>query len=425
MVAAALGIFVALPDVASAKKFQMTGNWFIRNGQVFIPLGINRPHATKMTVMGNVIWTSMGAGPFPFHFPSAFHLPGSTPLPVTVAIGPWVAPFISQTTPILSMGFGIPNGPIPGDGRVWATSAMTMGQALEIPRHRFKKNTSNVVPLNGVNLLQISTNFTFDGPRQAANLASMGGPGTQTWCPSNPACVATGAVPGPAGNNGRIIYKEQSVRQFGGAMQMGLKGFGDNSIPLGGTPPRVAHLLFGTTALLTSRTLAPGKQSMAPPLEAPTTEMVYLLPAFATQPGLISGGLIVSPGPKVTVGMGLTNTGTGATYTLFTGQFTTNNGFSHTTGTVWAQQVTGTGGHDFFTVMGSDNRSTLGGGNISLVAGGLSRRNLAGGLIATYAAFHKVFMTLGPPVPSMSPAGFAVAGVLMLLGVGYALRRRL
>jgi hypothetical protein len=34
-------------------------------------------------------------------------------------------------------------------------------------------------------------------------------------------------------------------------------------------------------------------------------------------------------------------------------------------------------------------------------------------------------MSLAPPIPSLSPAGFAVAGVLLLLAVGYALRRRL
>ena len=53
-----------------------------------------------------------------------------------------------------------------------------------------------------------------------------------------------------------------------------------------------------------------------------------------------------------------------------------------------------------------------------------SRRGTASSKTA-YASFHKIFMTLGPDVPSMSPAGFAAAGALMLLAVGYALRRRI
>ena len=41
-----------------------------------------------------------------------------------------------------------------------------------------------------------------------------------------------------------------------------------------------------------------------------------------------------------------------------------------------------------------------------------------------YASYDKVFLTLAPFVPSMSPAGAAAAGALMLLAVGYAMRRR-
>jgi hypothetical protein len=34
-------------------------------------------------------------------------------------------------------------------------------------------------------------------------------------------------------------------------------------------------------------------------------------------------------------------------------------------------------------------------------------------------------MRFAAPVPSMSPAGFAAAGTLLLLGVGYARRHRI
>jgi hypothetical protein len=113
------------------------------------------------------------------------------------------------------------------------------------------------------------------------------------------------------------------------------------------------------------------------------------------------------------------------------GQYTTNFGFPHTTGTVVAEQKTNTtGGWDRFSVMGTDNRTALGGGNLNTVAGALGRRNQntkVPGVVAhqEYAQFDKLFLVLGFPTPSMSPAGFAAAGLLMLLGAGYAFRRRL
>jgi hypothetical protein len=143
--------------------------------------------------------------------------------------------------------------------------------------------------------------------------------------------------------------------------------------------------------------------------------------------------LILYPGPRVTVAMGLSTTGTGPIFYLPTvatgpmgtkaGQYTTRYGFGQTTGTVLAQQSTGTGGQDFFTVMGSDARTPLGAGNLSLVAGGLSFRNTLFSH-TPYASFQKVTLTLGAPIPSLSPAGFAAAAALVLLAAGWALRRR-
>jgi len=68
-------------------------------------------------------------------------------------------------------------------------------------------------------------------------------------------------------------------------------------------------------------------------------------------------------------------------------------------------------------------RTALGAGNISTVAGGISFRNTLVGQ-APLASFQKVWMSLAPPVPSLSPAGAAAAGALLLLAVGYALRRK-
>ena len=112
-----------------------------------------------------------------------------------------------------------------------------------------------------------------------------------------------------------------------------------------------------------------------------------------------------------------------------TGQYTTSTGFPHTTGSVLVQQSTGYGGDDFFALMGSDARTPLGAGNLNTVAGGLARRtqlNSKGTIVHTrYGQFDRVFLVLGAPIPSLSPAGLAAAALLILFAAGYALRRRL
>jgi len=154
----------------------------------------------------------------------------------------------------------------------------------------------------------------------------------------------------------------------------------------------------------------------------PATEFVKLAAGVLTAPigGIPASGMLVTmPGPVVGMFPSIATPMGG-----MAGQFTTHLGFGHTTGTVLAQQDTGSGGDDFFTVMGTDLRTPLGAGNLSTVAGGLARQHTLGG-DDVYAQFDRVSMTFGPPVPSLSPAGFAVTGTLLLLAAGYALRNRL
>jgi len=73
--------------------------------------------------------------------------------------------------------------------------------------------------------------------------------------------------------------------------------------------------------------------------------------------------------------------------------------------------------------MGSDARTPLGAGTLSLVAGGLSFRTTTAGTTPV-ASFQKVKLTLGAPIPSLSPAGLAAAASLLLLAAGWALRRQ-
>lgn len=391
VVAASLAFLVG--GDAGAKKYNMSGTWQIRNGQAFIPLGFALP-----TSMGD--WTN-------------------------------------------EMGIGFPNGPIPGGGLIDASQNQV--GTLMIPPSAFGGNFAALFPLNGSMLFQITTNFTIGAPIAAATLVPGGGPGDFVWCWNEPGCLAMGGnfatdpprgmtTPTAKAHVGRVIYNNNGPNQFGGVIQVGLLGFGDNAIPVTGAPPpppgfRLMHFGFGQTA--TPRTLAPGGGAN----DAPTSEMVYLGTAgpsmtagFITAPigtGMTGYGMTVVtvPGPKVTVAMGLTTGAPPNTVLYIPGQFTTNYGFPATTGTVIVQQSTGTGGRDFFTVQGSDNRTALGAGNITVVSGGMSRRN-GTSAFTRYSAFHKISMVIGPMAPSMSPAGFAAAAILMVLAVGYAMRRR-
>jgi len=374
-------LLVSAPP-ARARKLQMSGTWAMRNGQVFIPLQF------AATLMGTQrTMTSMGS---------------------------------------LSKGLGFPNGPIPGAGGVVATGSAPA--TLVVPRHRFRTSPFAGIPLWPLTLVQITTMFVVDAPFQAATLMAGGGPGSFQWCPNATlGCPVTGPPNGGA-RNGRVIYLA-GANQFGGTMQMGLGGGGINSFTFNGVPFQAGHVYFGGIGP-TLRAPAPGRGTPA----NPWIRINYLPPGVVTQPTMVTfTQLILHPGPKLSTMLGLTTTGTGpifrlpalgvSTMGMSFGQSTSEYGFAHTTGTVIVQQTAGTHGDDFFTVMGSDARTPLGAGNISTVAGGIAFRNTLAGQ-TPYATFHKVWMSLGPPVPSLSPAGLAAAGALLLLAAGYALRRR-
>jgi hypothetical protein len=296
--------------------------------------------------------------------------------------------------------------------------------------HRFVVDASAAIPLAGITLVQITTMFAIDAPLQAVTLRAGGGPGSFQWCPgSTLSCPVTGA-PNGGGRNGRVIYVSGANR-FGGAMQIGMGGGGINSFVFNPVPLQVGHVYFGGTGTM----LRPRAVGVGTPAD-PNSRMVYLAPGVVTQPTLppTPNGLVLQPGPRLTTQLGLTTTGTGATFRLpaigvstlgmAAGQISTGFGFAHTTGTVIVQQTAGTAGDDFFTVMGSDMRTALGAGNISTVAGGLNFRNTLAGQTLN-AQFDKVWFSLAFPTPTMSPAGFVVAGILMLLAAGYRWRRRL
>src|SRR5262245_35612272 len=177
VVGTALVLILAIASPASARKFQMSGTWLMRKGQAFIPLQFGGSlGGTQMTHASMGLFTEAPMSP-----------PGQTVL---------------------------------GLGGVEA-SGIAAPNKLKVPKHRFVSDHSAVIPLSGIKLVQITTMFGIDAPFSTANLQKLGGPGALTWCPSNPACLPGGLPPGPAGNNGRVVYSGGG-NQFGGTMQMGL-----------------------------------------------------------------------------------------------------------------------------------------------------------------------------------------------------------
>lgn len=389
-VAAALVLALSPADDTAARKFQMSGTWIARNGQVFLPLQF----AAGVMDGTGFIHASMGN---------------------------------------LTGAYLFPNGPIPGAGGVTATGSVPA--TLRIPPHRFVEDAMASAVFD-VSIVQITTNFGVDAPFAPATLGPGGGPGSFTWCPGDPACVAGGGMrstdppQGAGARNGRVIYRAGANR-FGGAMQLGLRRGGDTVGLFAEVPFRAYQNVFGGAGTTLRRSAVGGPGSA----DAPSLQTIFLPRGFATQPTMPPvHDLIRYPGPKVTTMLGVSTTGSGPIWYgpavavgpmgTLAGRSTQRYGFGQTTGTVIAQQTDGTGGQDFFTVMGSDARTALGAGNLSLVAGGLNFARTLGGT-TPYASFQKVTLTLGAPIPSLSPAGGAAAAALVLLAAGRALRRRL
>src|SRR5262249_11816468 len=131
------------------------------------------------------------------------------PVPIgSMAVTPRPKVHISNGN--LAGALHLPNDGIPGAGAVPATGIAPA--TLRVPVHRSPDDAMTAIPLNGITLAQISTNFGIDGPFATATLAPGGGPGSFTWCPGDPACVVHGGMlmtDPPQGMQccGRVIYR--------------------------------------------------------------------------------------------------------------------------------------------------------------------------------------------------------------------------
>jgi hypothetical protein len=380
----ALALFTG-QDAKSA-QFPMTGTWLMQRGQVGIPLNFSNPMTSGRNNLLN-----------------------------------------------------FPNGPIPGMGLVSQTGGSpAMQPSITVMSGVFGGTFSAVVPLGGTTLIQITTHFTATG--QSGMLSSSAGPGTLTFCPGSGVCPTSGPPQATGGGrNGRVLYRAKpGGNQFGGVMQMQLQGGGLLKIPRAGFG-------FANATFQASNAMFGGVGNQHPGGNISTMDLDLLSALPFTQPPIrpTPAGLIPTLGPAPTAGGAFTsclgaattpaNLGTnltscvvGAGGALFGGpQTNSNTGFPWTTGTIYAQQSTNTtAGKDYFTRAGTDGRSSQGLGTITLVAGGITLRNTPSAN-TSYASLDTLTMVFtAPKTPSSSPAGLAAGAVLMVLAVGYALRKR-
>jgi hypothetical protein len=463
-VALVLAAGIGLASEAAARKFSMNGTWFMRRGQVQIPLEFFNQYCTGSA--------------YPTTVPTAGN----------------------GVLPLRSCGL---NKGIPGSAVVDGTGTGSNLQ-LTVPASAFKGTFSALAPLNLTTLVQIKTAFYANGPAGTATVAGNPVPGPQvlqanhwsvnntrpaanfTWCldadgagagTATGPCTA-GQKPPAAPGKGRVIYTA-GPKAFGGTMRMMLAIGGVIAHVQNPAPFRLDGQVFGGAgatlddeapggayATIDTDVLPPG--SVTQPLTAPggvngvligifPGDTGSLVPPFNGLTSVIFGPqiqTILRPGPKVTTkgswtgcfglrGLGLppnfspvigpltgpnlptctVNATPGNLLLAPLGQTNTNFGFARTTGTVIAQQTSGNGGADFFTYTGTFNLDSRGFGNITLVAGGATQR-IIGPASDWFASPERTIMTLSSPVPSMSPAGIAAGAALMILAVGYALRRR-
>jgi hypothetical protein len=410
----ALGFLLALTVVgaAGAQPYVMHGEWFMNRGQlVDIPIN-GGPEPCFPNTLAN-------GGCAGFLRPANGGIPGQASSIAPVGSGP--------------AGFTIPAG--------------VFGQALG-------KQSVAVALIPTV--IQLATDFSLMGPvaaitppataTQAANTRKFMASATLvqparagsnfSYCPG--ATTTNGpfggcATPvaaihgGLAGYNSRVVYNAGTAK-FGGTMAMTIAAV-----------PNASHvsIVFGPLGSQVAHNPVAGMGSQHPGRGYAITDTAYLPPGpifttFGTGPpctGTILGqpaaippgcGLITMQGAQL-----MTTTGPGTMNAYVPQDVNLNIGFPWTTGTVTASRkdvVQGAPQTTTLTLMGTDMRNAAGAGTITLVAGGMSHRVTSN---TNFIAIDAVTLSFGEKTPSMSPTGFAVAAVLMVLAVGYAFRRRL
>ncbi len=363
-------------------------------------------------------------------------LTGDKRCPINLATNP-PAPFVMGDLGQPQRAGGA--GCIPGSGTVRATGPAVAPRAFTLMgvsaggAGSFPFRQTGAVPRSAAftqvgYLVQLATSFTFQGPGSVtvptypagtatgsfmadAWLAQSGRAGPSfAWCPGgatqNPVCTSPNPSQNGAGAsyNGLVRYAA-GTNAFGGTMTMLVEGTGTRTIPFYDGPlgtARVLHLPAAGRGVQ-----QPGGRYWNLGYDRLGSGTVKQSPVYSAG-GLITGSVTPSP-------------------TIMTGYSTDlRYGFPWTTGQVYVRN-TAPGPFSVGTTLtatGSDLREADGRGVITLVAGGTTHRLST--RILNFASIDIVRMSIGLPdeMPASSPAGLAAGAALMLLAVGYALRRR-
>jgi len=292
------------------------------------------------------------------------------------------AQYVMSGTVILNAGFST--------SRVLVGGANVNGSpgSLMIPASAWVTSGENFRTFPTIpSVAQVLSSFT--AHNSAATLVAGGGPAAFEHCHGVPVgCTAPNNATG--GFNGLIEYRS------GG-------GFGGTFVILRNNAGVVTRL-----AAADSYAHAPGTE-MNPWIAG---QVASAMQSGGQGPPVTTQFPVIGPNGSIqTVGAVI---GTGAAPpTAF------ETGFPATTGIIHAIDSVGAGTNTF-TITGSDMRNVNGHGQITLRAAGFSN-NLS---TESFPRFLNLQMTLAPAVPTMGAAGIAALGALILIGGGFALRKR-
>ncbi len=246
--------------------------------------------------------------------------------------------------------------------------------------------------------------------------------------PAAPATFSVdAAVGGPviAAFGGTMTYSNTLGHRFGGPANFVLAPGVGGIIP---APVTVYIKINGTTPPCTHPAFAGGAAGCVAGILQALPTGLFAIGAATPTTYMTPGGMVAGMN-LAAMKMGAVPLGTVlakalvATVALPTNMATSQPG-SWTTGQVIISNPAAGGMGEKFTLSGMDARGATGAGTIQLVSGSLSKRT-ASGPNANRGWLRLILGPGLPKVPSMSPMGFAAAAALMLLGFGYATRRRL
>lgn len=316
----------------------------------------------------------------------------------------------------------------PGIQTVMGTDMVGINRKITVPIGVLSKpavqKTVGVFFSNN-NLYAVATNLKYTWPTAPAVFSVAGRPG-----------LATATFAGTAAGN-TIRYSPRVIgKRFGGAGRFAL------------SPGGVGGIIPAPVTIYAVAVKGPGNPpctngAFIPPFPGPANAACVAAIIQAKPTGMAAHGgpvgataMSAVPGLAPGVGAGvfgpgvlkpLAPLGTVSAFAFGTmpgpGNTAMSNGFPWTTGKITVSAMAAAGGAEVFILSGADNRTQLGGGTVQMVSGALSTRAASGP--NANRGWLRLRLANTSDVPAMSDSlRFATIGILMLIGVGFVMRRR-